>query len=74
MDKISFKVTFISDREPEVLSYYLPLLRVAEKELDPVRKVVEMHDVVYKKAREDAITKFGDDVKEVKHIAEQKLD
>lgn len=74
MDKLSFKVTFISDREPEIIEYYIPLLRVAERESDPVKKIVEMHNVIHKKAREDAITKFGDDVKEVTNIAKQQLD
>jgi len=74
MDKLSFKVTFISDREPEILEYYLPLLRVAEGDFDPAKKIVEIHNVIHKKAREDAFTKFGEDVKEVKNIAKQQLD
>jgi len=74
MDEIVYEITFNSGKKPEKIVYRLPLASVLEKADDPLKTMIDIHMKLTKKAKMDAIAKFGDDVDTVKNIGEPGYD
>jgi len=71
MNKMIFQVIFESDRLSEILEYRIPLSNIIEGLDDPLKKIIDIHNQLIKKARKDSMSKFGEPIKEIKMLEDQ---